>query len=63
MVELLKDYKFQSIGLEPDITLEEAEERCEEVFSTDILSGLGDSNWKNRFVLSLYLEKGKSFVS
>jgi len=38
----------QSIGLEPDITLEEAEERCEEVFSTDILSGLGDSNWKNR---------------
>ena len=38
----------QTIGLEPDMTLEEAEERVEEIFSTDVLGGLGDSNWKNR---------------
>ena len=29
--------------------LEEAESRAEEIFSADVLAGLGDMNWKNRW--------------
>ena len=30
------------------MSLEEAEARAEELFPADVLSGLGDMNWKNR---------------
>ena len=36
------------VASEPDMSLEEAEARAEELFPADVLSGLGDMNWKNR---------------
>ena len=34
--------------MESDLSLEECQARAEEVFSSEILAGLGDNNWKVR---------------